>query len=557
MINQYIIEKLIEKASAKRKLSSVYLSRLKRKASKKFSLPNPTNIEILKTYRQMVKSKKIRSNKEIENILITKNIRTLSGVAVVAVLTKPYPCPGTCKFCPNEKDMPKSYLSNEPAVMRAVLTDFHPYKQVAARLRSLEATGHKTDKIELIVMGGTFSYLPKQYQTWFIKECFRACNKIIPPSLKRVRRISKQNHTLQQLQKTNERSSHRIVGLTLETRPDYINEKEILRMRELGATRVELGVQSVYDDVLKLNKRGHSIAETIKATRLLKEAGFKINYHMMPDLPGSNYKKDLAMFKELFSNPNFQPDMLKIYPCVVVKNAPIYEWLKTGKYKPYSNKKLIRLLCEIKKIVPYYVRITRLIRDIPSTSIVAGNKVSNLRQVLKKRSEEEGWNCKCIRCREIRDQKIPSEMIDQKIKKLKLFRQDYNASNGEEIFLSFEDEKRINIYSLLRLRINKAGARSLECENLNNKLIIPTLRNSSIIREVHTYGQMMPIRSKSNKSPQHIGLGKKLIIEAERITREEFGLKKIAVISGVGVRDYYRKLGYALVNEYMTKYLKK
>ena len=510
----------------------------------------------------MIKSKKTKTNKNIESILITKNIRTLSGVAVIAVLTKPYPCPGTCKFCPNEKDMPKSYLSNEPAVMRAILTDFHPYKQVTARLKSLEATGHKTDKIELIVMGGTFSYLPKQYQTWFVKECFRACNNpdktTKPPIAKKLRNTGKlQSQRLKQLQKINEKALHRIVGLTLETRPDYIDEKEILRMRKLGATRVELGVQSVYDDVLKLNKRGHPIAETIKATRLLKESGFKINYHMMPDLPGSNYKKDLAMFKELFSNPDFQPDMLKIYPCVVVKNAPIYKWLKTGKYKPYSDKKLIRLLCEIKKIVPYYVRITRLIRDIPSTSIVAGNKVSNLRQVLKKRSEEEGWNCKCIRCREIRDQKIPSEMRDQKIKKLKLFRQDYNASNGEEIFLSFEDEKRINIYSLLRLRINKAGARSLECENLNNKLIIPTLRNSSIIREVHTYGQMMPIRSKSNKSPQHIGLGKKLIIEAERITREEFGLKKIAVISGVGVRDYYRKLGYDLVNEYMIKYLKK
>ena len=512
----------------------------------------------------MIKSKKTKTNKNIESILITKNIRTLSGVAVIAVLTKPYPCPGTCKFCPNEKDMPKSYLSNEPAVMRAILTDFHPYKQVTARLKSLEATGHKTDKIELIIMGGTFSYLPKQYQTWFVKECFRACNnkkqnspldKACPEREQngKGREVKKNileplNSSLQQLQKINEKASHRIVGLTLETRPDYIDEKEILRMRKLGATRVELGVQSVYDDVLKLNKRGHSIAETIKATRLLKEAGFKINYHMMPDLPGSNYKKDLAMFKELFSNPNFQPDMLKIYPCVVVKNAPIYKWLKTGKYKPYSDKKLIRLLCEIKKIVPYYVRITRLIRDIPSTSIVAGNKVSNLRQVLKKRSEEEGWNCKCIRCREIRDQKI---------KKLKLFRQDYNASNGEEIFLSFENEKRINIYSLLRLRINKAGARSLECENLNNKLIIPTLRNSSIVREVHTYGQMMPIRSKSNKSPQHIGLGKKLIIEAERITREEFGLKKIAVISGVGVRDYYRKLGYRLEDGYMVKYLKK
>ncbi|MCK5084138.1 MAG: tRNA uridine(34) 5-carboxymethylaminomethyl modification radical SAM/GNAT enzyme Elp3 [Candidatus Pacebacteria bacterium] len=575
-INQYIIKQLYQKVSLKKSFSSEYLSRLKRKASREYGLPCPTNIEILETYRQMIKSKKIKPDREIENILITKNIRTLSGVAVIAVLTKPYPCPGTCKFCPNEKDMPKSYLSNEPAVMRAILTGFHPYKQVQARLKSLEATGHKTDKIELIVMGGTFSYLPRQYQTWFIKKCFKACNKNknqdSPPDKggwgvrKNISRSS--NLSLEQLQKQNEKSSHRIVGLTLETRPDYINEKEILRMRKLGATRVELGVQSIYDDILELNKRGHSVTETIKATKLLKEAGFKINYHLMPDLPGSNYKKDLTMFKELFSNQDFQPDMLKIYPCVVVKNAPIYKWLKTGKYKPYSDKKLIQLLCEIKKIIPYYVRITRLIRDIPSTSIVAGNKVSNLRQVLKKKSEEEGWQCKCIRCREARDQNIPPDKEGWGVGKLKLFRQDYNASDGKEIFLSFEDKKRRNIYSLLRLRINSQDYNFYPAlaedscgfsRPSKNSLIIkkiPILQNASIIREVHTYGKLVPIKSKNKKSPQHTGLGKKLIAEAEKITIREFNLKKIAVISGIGVRDYYRKLDYKLEDGYMVKYFK-
>ena len=582
MINQYIIKQLYKKIPAKRQ--NEYFLKLKRKASKKFGLPNPTNVEILKVYRQMVKNKKIKPNKNIENLLITKNIRTLSGVAVVAVLTKPYACPGTCVYCPTEKDMPKSYLSNEPAVMRAILTDFHPYRQVAARLKSLEATGHKTDKIELIIMGGTFSYFPKQYQTWFVKECFRACNEInscwlhsgdspvepeCKPSAKRLhspaglwsqRYFSEKNYTLQKLQKANEKSKHRIIGLTLETRPDYIDAKEIIRMRKLGATRVELGVQSIYDDVLKLNKRGHTVAATIKATRLLKEAGFKINYHMMPDLPGSNYKKDLAMFKELFSNPDFQPDMLKIYPCVVVKNSPIYRWWKNGKYKPYFDKKLIELLAEIKKAVPYYVRITRLIRDIPSTSIVAGNKVSNLRQVLKKKSEEENWRCKCIRCREVRNNNI---LPDKRGWGVKLFRQDYNASDGKEIFLSFEDKERKSLYSLLRLRIN-SGVHSLECNNdstyrlksgLQHSNDLSVLNNAAIIREVHTYGQMMPIKSKSKKSPQHIGLGKKLILEAERIAREEFNLKKIAVISGVGVRDYYRKLGYKLEDGYMVKNL--
>ncbi len=550
MINEYIINQLLKKIPVKNQ--NEYFLKLKRKASKKFGLQNPTNIELLKTYREMTKNNVILRqaqgdiNKTIENLLITKNMRTLSGVAVIAVLTKPYPCPGTCKFCPNEKDMPKSYLSNEPAVMRAILTDFHPYKQVQARLKSLETTGHKTDKIELIIMGGTFSYLPKQYQTWFVKECFRACNGAVGA-----------DRDLPLQHKLNEKAKHRIIGLTLETRPDYIDEKEIIRMRKLGATRVELGVQSIYDDVLKLNKRGHSVTATIRATRLLKEAGFKINYHLMPNLPGSNYKRDLAMFKELFSNPDFQPDMLKIYPCVVVKNAPIYKWLKTGKYKPYSDQELIELLAEIKKIIPYYVRIMRLIRDIPSTSIVAGNKISNLRQVLKKKSEEEKWQCKCIRCREVRDKFIPrSDVGAGRDLPLRLFRQDYNASNGKEIFLSFEDRERKNIYSLLRLRIN-SGVHSLECilrqAQDDDYRLKPELQ--AIIREVHTYGQMMPIKSKNKKSPQHIGLGKKLILEAERITQKEFNLKKITVISGVGVRDYYRKLGYRLENGYMVKNL--
>ncbi len=573
MINQYIIKQLYKKIPSKRQ--NKYFLKLKREASKRFGLPNPTNAEVLKVYRKMVKNKKIKPNKNIEDLLITKNIRTLSGVAVVAVLTKPYACPGTCVYCPTEKDMPKSYLSNEPAVMRAILTDFHPYRQVVARLRSLEATGHKTDKIELIVMGGTFSYFPKQYQTWFIKECFRACNEIATVET----RHCLVSTTLQQLQKTNERSKHRIIGLTLETRPDYIDEKEIIRMRKLGATRVEIGVQSIYDNVLKLNKRGHSVATTIKATKLLKEAGFKINYHMMPNLPGSSCQKDLAMFKELFSNPDFQPDMLKIYPCVVVKNSPIYKWWKSGRYKPYSNRELIELLAEIKKIIPYYIRITRLIRDIPSTSIVAGNKVSNLRQVLKKKSEEENWRCKCIRCREVRNNNIPSNKRSWGVKNLKLFRQDYNASNGKEIFLSFEDKERKNLYSLLRLRINgincpRTEVYSLECNEFWSKQVNSTYRlkpelqlsnrfsnnlsalnNAAIIREVHTYGQMMPIRSKNKKFPQHIGLGKKLILEAEKIASQEFGLKKIAVISGIGVRNYYRKLGYKLENEYMVKKL--
>ena len=566
-INQFIINEIANRlGSGKTKLSSARIAKIKRKASKKYGKKCPTNIELLESYRKMAKCGEIKPDKILENALITKDTRTISGVAVIAVLTNPYPCPGACIYCPNEKNMPKSYLSNEPAVMRAILTGFDPYKQVQARIKSLEATGHKTDKIELIVMGGTFSYLPEKYQTWFIKECFRACDEKPKSQKPKAKTASGRLQTLAVLQKQNERSKHRIVGLTLETRPDYINKEEILRMRELGATRVELGVQSIYDDVLKLNGRGHGRSEIIEATRLLKDAGFKINYHMMPNLPGSSFRKDVSMFRELFSNPDFHPDLVKIYPCVVVKNAPIYKWWKKGKYRPYSGEKLLDLLSEIKKNLPYYVRVTRVIRDIPSTSIVAGNKISNLRQVLDTKSAKEGWRCKCIRCREIRN----AYADENQSPVLELFREDYPASDGLEIFLSFEDSKRKNLYSMLRLRINPDVIATRQSRNSAKKtsrleiiptpsfkgVVIPALENAAIIREVHTYGQLVSISAKNKRSPQHTGLGKKLIAEAERIAQEEFEVKKIAVISGVGVRDYYRKLGYRLKDGYMIKCFK-
>ena len=537
MINEYIIEEIAKRiAAGKKDFSEKRISKIKRAASKKFIESCPTNIELLREYRKMVAQKKIAPSEIIEKALVTKEIRTESGVAIVAILTKPYPCPGKCAYCPDEKDMPKSYLSSEPAVMRAVLTKFHPYEQVKARISSLETTGHKTDKIELIVMGGTFSYLPKRYQTWFVKECFRAANEF-----GKKKGIHK-NLTLPEQQTKNEKTEKRIVGLTLETRPDYIDEKEIINMRRLGATRVELGVQSIYDDVLKLNRRGHGVAETARATRLLKEAGFKINYHIMPELHGSDMQRDVKMFEELFQNPDFQPDMLKIYPCVVVKNTLIYKWLKAGKYKTYSDEERLDMLSRVKKNLPYYVRVTRLIRDIPSTSIIAGNKITNLRQVLETKSKKENWSCKCIRCREIRS------AVQVEEKDLELFRENYEASNGQEIFLTFEDKNRKHLYSLLRLRINSGDASSNH--------FIPELRGAALIREVHTYGKLVSVKARDTKSPQHIGLGRRLLQEAERIAREEFGAKKIAVISGVGVRDYYRKNGYKLEGNYMVKKLK-
>jgi elongator complex protein 3 len=315
-------------------------------------------------------------------------------------------------------------------------------------------------------------------------------------------------------------------------------------MRELGCTRVELGVQSIYDDILKINRRGHDVKEIICATQILKDAGFKVNYHMMPNLPGSSLKKDEKMFVELFTNPSFQPDLLKIYPCTVLKNSPLYKVYQQGRYEPYTQKQLINLLLKIKRNIPPYIRIQRIIRDIPSTSIVAGNHVSNLRQILDQQKV-----CRCIRCREIRDSRVSNlssrsgDLLGDP--GLKLTRYDYDASNGKEIFLSFED-RNDRLHALLRLRMPSFDTASL-------KSILPILRNSALIREVHTYGEIAGLSQ--DKKIQHRGLGKKLIRKAEKITKQEFGLRKMAIISGIGVRNYYRQLGYKLRSSYMIKRL--
>ena len=513
--------------------TSADLDSAKRKTAKKFKITTPSNVNLLKAYHNLVKNKRIKTNKILEILLIKRKVRSLSGIVNVSILTKPYGCPGKCLYCPSQKGIPKSYLEKEPAVQRAILTNFDPYLQIQTRLESLKATGHPTDKIELRIIGGTWSYYPKAYQTWFITHCFAACNK----NSKLKAQSSKPKPKTQNLkkeQKRNERTKHRIIGITIETRPDFINIKEIKRLRGLGITRIELGVQSIYDDVLKLNKRGHNIKTTIKATKLLKDAGFKVSFQIMPNLPGSSFKKDVNMFKGLFSNPDFQPDLLKIYPLDLVKQAPLYKWYKQNKFRPYSKQKLIKLLTEIKKQIPYYVRIERIIRDIPSSDIVAGGvKTSNLREIVQKNLTKLSYKCKCIRCREVKD--LPSPGLRQG-KEITLFRQEYEASGGKEIFLSFENENRTKLYALLRLRI---------------------LKNSAIIREIHTYGQMVQISKGRGRASaltaQHKGLGKKLMEQAEKIAKQEFGLNKISVIAGIGVRGYYRKLGYHLENTYMIK----
>lgn len=478
-----------------------------------------------------------RTSEKVRNLLIKRKIRTLSGVAPIAVLTKPFPCPGKCAYCPTEKEMPKSYLSNEPAVMRAVLTKFDPFTQVQVRIKALENNGHSTDKLELIIMGGTWSCLPEKYQTWFIKRCFDAANEV---NSKHKTQNPKQIQnsklkTLKSAQKINETAKHRIIGITLETRPDYIDEKEIKRWRELGATKVELGVQIINDKVLKTNKRGHGVEAIIHATKLFKQAGFKVAYHIMPNLPGSTTVKDLANYKKLFSNQDFQPDFVKIYPTVVTKGSTLYKWWRAGKYKPYSAKKLLDLLFKMKLATPEYVRIIRLIRDIPEESIVAGNKISNLRQALQERLKKENKFCQCIRCREAKGD-------ISGISKAKLFIGTYKASDANEYFLQFASPDRRTLFAFLRLRL----------PNKNEQNFLTEIKNCAMIREVHTYGKALPLKKSKNKAIQHLGFGAKLIKEAEKIAKQN-GFDKMAVISGIGVREYYKKFGYKLSGTYMTK----
>ena len=490
----------------------------KRKISKKYKINLLQNSELIETYKKMVKKKKIKSNKKLENLIKKRAVRTSSGVSVITVLTKPYKCPGNCIYCPTEPKMPKSYLSNEPAAQRALRLKFNPIKQVQMRIQALEANGHKVDKIELLVLGGSFTAYTDKYQKDFITKCFYAAN-----TYGKKRKIK----SLEQEQNINEKSKYKIIGLTLETRPDEINEKVIKDFRELGCTRVQIGVQHIDNKILKLTKRGHTVGQSIQATRLLKENGFKVDHHYMPDLPGSTPAKDFKMMEKVFKDADFKPDQIKIYPCVVNEYAEIFKWFKKKKYKPYSEKQLFNLLLKIKKITPYWVRINRLIRDIPANSIIAGNTITNLRQYLKKEVK-----CKCIRCREVGNKEF---------KKPKLFITKYKASKGTEYFISYESPKRDILYAFLRLRFN----------NKKTQNIFPILKNAALIRELHVYGQMLPVGD-NIKATQHSGLGKKLMQQAEKISKQN-KYTKISVISGIGVREYYRKLRYKLKDSYLFK----
>lgn len=548
-----ILQKIIKQLIKINPQTRQEIADIKRRLAGDLKLPPPLNADLLKVYQKLLKQGKVKQNRQLELLLKKREIRTLSGVAPIAVLTKPHPCPGRCAYCPTEKSVPKSYLSNEPAVMRAIACNYDPYKQVQTRIKTLEANGHPTDKLELIVIGGTWSALPKHYQSWFITRCFQAANTASSNLKNQISKPKLKSQNLEEAQRINETAEHRIIGITLETRPDYITPEEIKRMRELGATRVELGVQIIDDKILKKNSRGHGVTEIIRATKLLKNAGFKICYHLMPNLPGSTPVKDIAMFKEIFSSSDFQPDMIKIYPCVVTRGSQIYKWWKQEKYKPYGDKQLIELLVKIKKIIPPYIRVNRLIRDIPSPSIEAGNKVSNLREVIAKEMARRGLRCKCIRCREVGHQRFAHKKTEkQKNQKTKLFIKKYRASGGTEYFISYESPDKKILYAFVRLRI----------PNFKTPTILPELKNAALVRELHTYGHLIPLHQRNlwgkahlrNSQIQHTGLGRQLMARTEEIARQA-AARKLAVISGIGVREYYKKLGYRKEGTYMVKWI--
>ncbi|TAN33476.1 tRNA uridine(34) 5-carboxymethylaminomethyl modification radical SAM/GNAT enzyme Elp3 [Patescibacteria group bacterium] len=499
--------------------------------------------DLLALYHKLLAKNKVKKSPALERLLTKRAVRTLSGVAIITVLTKPWACPGRCVYCPSEPGMPKSYLSDEPAAARAKMLKFDPYEQTRQRILALEANGHPTDKIELIIKGGSWSAYPLAYQHWFILRCFQAANGRIRNKKSGIKKIDALKKTLAEEQRKNELSKHRIVGLTLETRPDFITEKTAAEMREVGCTRVEMGAQTTDDKILKLIKRGHDARQTKTATRLLKNHGFKVDYHLMPQLPGSTPAKDLKMMEEIFSDPDYRPDMLKIYPCTVIENSLLYDWLKKGRYKPYPDKQLIATLIKFKTRIPGYARVSRLIRDIPGHHVKAGNKMTNLRQVIQARMRAEGLKCRCLRCREIGH----NEELGTKNKELrvKLFIDKYKASGGTEYFLSYEDVKRNVVYAFCRLRILPPLYKGRVREGYR-----------AFIRELHTYGHLVGIGKNEKKASQHTGLGKKLLAEAEKICAKN-KVQKLAIIAGVGVRNYYRKLGYRLENTYMVKKLRK
>jgi elongator complex protein 3 len=473
--------------------------------------------------------------KQLLPVLRRKATRTISGVTVVATMTKPYPCPQPepCAYCPGgpTQGSPQSYTGHEPAAMRGTQNNFDPYMQVQSRITQLTAIGHKVDKIELIIMGGTFPATPTEYQTWFIQRCLDAIT-------------GKESANLEEAKANAEESKTRNVGITVETRPDWAKQPHIDAMLDMGVTRIELGVQNPNDQIYQQVGRTHTVADVIEATRIAKDSGLKIVYHMMPGMPGSNPQKDIEAFNQIFTNPDFKPDMIKIYPCLAIAGTKAYEWFQKGTYQPYSTEEAAAVIAEIKKFIPTWVRVMRVQRDIPARLILSGVKKSNLRQLVHEKLKAQGLQCQCIRCREV-GHRLEADHVKPNLENIKILTQTYDASEGKEVFISAEDPENNVLLGYLRLRVPSPKAHRPEIN------AVP----SAIVRELHVYGPLVPVGKHVDEAWQHKGFGVKLLEEAERIAKEEYGLKKLLVISALGTKRYYMRFGYSHDGPYVSKNL--
>ena len=481
-------------------------------------------------YHQRVESGQFKESPDLLARIRMKPIRSLSGVSTVTVLTEPHDCPGECLFCPDDKQLPKSYLKEEPGAARAFQNNFDPYMQVRSRLESYQAIGHPIDKIELLILGGSWSAYDESYREWFVKRCLDAMN-------------GGESETLEEAQTRNQRADSRNVGLVVETRPDAITPRELAHMRRLGVTKVQMGAQSFDDRILKLNCRGHGVEATLNACALLRAAGFKIVLHWMPNLMGASPDSDREDFGKMWSG-GFCPDEIKIYPTQLLREAPLFRYWQDGKYQPYTTQQLIDLIADIKPSIPIYTRVNRVVRDIPANYIQAGSLRSSLRQDVKKELEQRGQHCRCIRCREIRGTTVDVDqlILDDFI---------YHPADAEEHFINYATaDDRLAGYLRLSLPDRAPGSRAEMRTGLAREM--PELQDAGLIREVHIYGQSLEVGSEKAGAAQHSGLGTHLLEEAERIAAAK-GYRKLAVIAAIGTSLYYQKRGFKQEHLYMTK----
>ncbi|GAB4547285.1 MAG: tRNA uridine(34) 5-carboxymethylaminomethyl modification radical SAM/GNAT enzyme Elp3 [Anaerolineales bacterium] len=506
-----------------------------------------TKAALVAAYQQMTEQGVIAAEPALLERIRMKPMRTLSGVTTVTVLTKPYPCPGKCIFCPTDVRMPKSYLPDEPGAMRALEHQFDPYQQVHSRILALKNLGHPTDKIELLILGGTWSAYRRDYQAWFVRRCFDAMNEDETQSqeFQSQETLESSVKALDAAHHFNETAPHRNVGLVIETRPDEITPDEIRWLRQLGVTKVQLGAQSLDDRILELNQRGHTVERTRQAAALLRAAGFKIVLHWMPNLLGATPDSDREDFARLWSG--FCPDEIKIYPNQLLANAELYSYWQRGEFHPYTTDELVKLIADVKPTIPRYCRVNRVIRDIPGNNVVEGNTRTSLRQDVQSEMKQRGTHCECIRCREVRSASVSFDYLS-------FDDLTYSAGAAEERFLSFATEED-KLAGFLRLSLN--GVESFptfgkDMEDAPPALGIADLDGAALIREVHVYGQSLAVGEDKSGAAQHLGLGTRLLQAAEEIARAR-GYKKIAVIAAVGTRQYYLARGFQRGELYLTK----